>query len=65
MKKHLPLLFFSLVLVGCFFSSQDSTAQATKPATNITSLPQVPAPNLKLNDPLPANLFVEDRKSVV
>jgi serine protease Do len=64
MKKHLPLLFFSLVLVGCFFSSQDSTAQATKPATNITSLPQVPAPNLKLNDPLPANLFVELGKAV-
>lgn len=64
MKKHLPLLFISLVLVGCFFSSQNSTAQSTKPATNITLLPQVPAPTLKLNDPLPGNLFVELGKAV-
>lgn len=64
MKKHLPFLFFSLVLAGCFFSSQDSTAQAPKSTAPITSLPQVSAPALKLNDPLPANLFVELGKAI-
>jgi serine protease Do len=61
MKKHLPLIFFSLVLVGYFFSSQYATAQGKN---NLTSLPAVPAPTLKLNDPLPANLFVELGKAV-
>lgn len=64
MKKQLPLLIFSLVLVGCFFSSQNSTAQAPKSTTNVTSLPQVPPPALKLNDPIPANLFVELGKAI-
>ena len=55
MKKHLPLIIFSLVLVGYLFSTPIATAEATK--NNLTSLPSVPAPTLKLNDPLPANLF--------
>lgn len=63
MKKHISFLIFSLALVGCFFSSQNSTAQAPK-AASVTAVPQVPAPTLKLNDPLPANLFVELGKAI-
>ena len=67
MKKHLPLLIVTIVLVGCFFSSQYSTAQNPTPPKktgNFTTIPQVPAPSLKLNDPLPANLFVELAKAI-
>lgn len=64
MKKYIPFLMFSLILVGCFFSSQNSTAQAPKSTTNVSSVPQAPAPSLKLNDPLPSNLFVELAKAI-
>ncbi len=66
MKKHLSLLLFSIITVGCFLSAQNSTAQnpSNKKAVNVAVLPQVPAPSLKLNDPLPLNLFVELGKAI-
>jgi serine protease Do len=66
MKQYLPLLTVSFILVGCFFSTIDSTAQSTKPTSPPISLMPLPQtlPALKLNDPLPANLFVELGKAI-
>ncbi len=67
MKKHLPLLAMTILLVGGIFTAQLSTAQnpqSPKKMASVTSLPQVPAPSLKFNDSLPANLFVELGKAI-
>ncbi len=67
MKKHLPLLTLALILAGSFFATLNSTAQSTaisvKPAVVSIPLPQN-LPTLKLDDPLPANLFVELAKAI-
>lgn len=62
MKKFVLLSFLSLGFAASIFISHQCTAdQNTSTKLNI---PQQPLPSLKLNDPLPANLFVELAKAI-
>lgn len=63
MKKYFIVSLISIAVTSLFFMSQNSTAQQTK-ATKTLALPANPLPTLKLNDPLPGNLFVELAKSI-
>ena len=66
MKKYLLVSILSIGLTSLFFISQKSSAAgsgATTTAAAVT-LPPTPAPTLKLNDALPANLFVELAKAI-
>ncbi|MBY0554069.1 trypsin-like peptidase domain-containing protein [bacterium] len=63
MKKYFIVSLISIAVTSLFFMSQNSTAQQTK-ATKTLVLPATPLPTLKLNDPLPGNLFVELAKSI-
>lgn len=65
MKTYqIPLLTLALVLFGCFFSTQNSTAQSPKTVSASQSQLPTQTPTLKLNDPLPSNLFVELAKTI-
>jgi serine protease Do len=66
MKKYILVSLLSVAATSLFFVSQNSAAQNTKTATAAqpAALPQYPSPNLKLNDALPANLFVELAKVI-
>ena len=69
MKKYILVSLLSVAATSLFFVSQNSVAQNTKAATATAAappaaLPQYPSPNLKLNDALPANLFVELAKAI-
>ncbi len=65
MKKYIAASLISVALTSLFFISQYSVAAnevAKKPVEGV--LPATPAPILKVNDPLPANLFVELAKVI-
>lgn len=65
MKKYIAVSLISVALTSLFFISQYSVAAnevAKKPVEAV--LPATPAPILKVNDPLPANLFVELAKVI-
>lgn len=66
MKKYILVSLLSVAATSLFFVSQNSVAQNTKTAATAPAapLPQYPSPNLKLNDALPANLFVELAKAI-
>jgi len=70
MKNYIAVSLISVALTSFFFLTQNSIAQQTNknsPATATsvpTQLPAQPLPALKLNDPLPANLFVELAKAI-
>lgn len=70
MKKYIIVSFLGIILTSLFLLSQNSAVEATKTQTkahNSTpqmSLPAQPLPSLKLNDALPANLFVELAKAI-
>ena len=66
MKKCLLISILCISITSLFFISQNSTAQQSKNPTppNSISTPTQPLPSLKLNDPLPANLFVELAKAI-
>lgn len=62
--KKATLVVLIVILAGCFFTSQKTTAQlqnkgATTLTTSISEVPQKTPPPMKLSEPLPANLFVE------
>lgn len=59
MKKLILVSAVCLSIAAMFFVSHPSIAETQAPA-----LPQRPPPVLKLNDPLPANLFVELAKAI-
>lgn len=61
MKKQFPMVALALLVFGGFCLAEISSAQGSKITTVI---PQLPPPALKLNDPLPANLFVELGKAI-
>ncbi|MBY0451647.1 MAG: serine protease MucD, partial [Bdellovibrionaceae bacterium] len=65
MKNYILISLLSVSLTSLFFISQRSSAagETTKKPME-TILPPTPAPNLKVNDPLPANLFVELAKAI-
>jgi serine protease Do len=70
MKKYLLVSFLSAGITSLIFLSQNSSAENSSrahsgppPQTGV-SLPQQPTPTLKLNDALPANLFVELAKAM-
>lgn len=70
MKKYILVSTLSIALTSLFFFLQNPIAEAiassntsTKTAPQLT-LPPQPLPSLKLNDPLPANLFVELAKAI-
>ncbi len=59
MKKYLIVSVLSITITCLFFMSRNSAASATQ-----MNLPPQPVPKLKLNDPLPANLYVELAKAI-
>jgi serine protease Do len=65
-KKYILVGLLSVAMTSLFFISQKSSAEQPKngvgPAAIV--LPAQPTPQLKLNDPLPANLFVELAKAI-
>lgn len=66
MKKYLIVSILSIVLTSFFFIAQNSASAQTsaRNTTLQTPLPPQPLPTLKLNDPLPTNLFVELAKAI-
>ncbi|MEK6627053.1 MAG: trypsin-like peptidase domain-containing protein [Bdellovibrionota bacterium] len=70
MKKYIILSILCLTSVGLLLLTQNLAAESVKTPTKNsgpsiqTSLPTQPLPSLKLNDPLPANLFVELAKAI-
>lgn len=66
MKKYLIVSILGLALTSLFFVSQNSAIAETRArsAALQTTLPAQPLPTLKLNDSLPANLFVELAKAI-
>lgn len=64
MKKYLVVSLISVAVTSLFFISQNSTAQQAKVTKAALVLPAAPLPTLKLNDPLPSNLFVELAKAI-
>lgn len=64
MKKYLIVSILSIAVTSLFFLSQKSTAQQTRAAKAALQLPATPLPTMKLNDALPANLFVELAKAI-
>lgn len=66
MKKYFIVSILSIALVGLFYISQNSAVAQTRArsAALQTTLPPQPLPTLKLNDPMPANLFVELAKAI-
>lgn len=75
MKNYIVVSLISIALTSFFFLTQNSIAQqniaqqSNKSATAAKSetsgaLPPQPLPSLNLNDPLPANLFVELAKAI-
>lgn len=65
MKKCILILLLGVSVTSLFFISQKSTAEQGKALSSPQSaIPIQPLPTLKLNDPLPANLFVELAKAI-
>lgn len=66
MKNFIIITISIILLAGFFFASQNSTAEQNKKlnTTNRITIPTQPLPILKLNEPLPANLFVELAKAI-
>ena len=65
MKKYFVVSVISISLTVLFYVSQNSAIAQTKSAkVALNTLPQQPLPTLKLNEPLPANLFVELAKAI-
>lgn len=65
MKNYVVISLLSVSLTSLFFLSQRSSAAAETTKKPIEAvLPATPAPTLKANDPLPANLFVELAKAI-
>ncbi len=65
MKKYIAVSLIGVSLTALFFVSEHSVAAnegVKKPVETV--LPATPAPTLKVNDPLPANLFVELAKAI-
>lgn len=65
MKKLIFTALISVSLTSLFFVSQRTSAAGEAPKKPLeVILPATPAPTLKVNDPLPANLFVELAKAI-
>lgn len=66
MKKYILVSIISAAITSLVFVSLSSNANQIIPPTATTppALPVLPAPTLKLNDPLPSNLFVELAKAI-
>ncbi|MGZ3726424.1 MAG: S1C family serine protease [Pseudobdellovibrio sp.] len=65
MKNYVIVSIISMTLTALFFVSRTSVADPSKsPSTLTNTLPSQPPPTLTLNDPLPANLFVELGKAI-
>lgn len=67
MKKYILVAIISATITSLVCVSLTSNAQSTVIPPTLTTpalLPQLPAPSLKLDDPLPGNLFVELAKAI-
>ncbi len=69
MKNYILVSVVSITLTSLFFITQNSNAQQpTKPnpatVQTLNAIPEKASPTLKLNDALPANLFVELAKAI-
>lgn len=66
MKKYFIVSILCAALISLFYISQNSAVAQTRArsAALQTTLPSQPLPTLKLNDAMPANLFVELAKAI-
>jgi serine protease Do len=67
MRKYIVVSIISIALTSLFFMAQNSSAQQTRAAKAVLAAPATPSaplPVLKLNDALPANLFVELARAI-